>query len=66
MKYPETKNCYGGMVSVRDGIVSPEIDIRVECPNGNLILALDQEQAALLIPVLQHFVETGEMPCTTC
>jgi hypothetical protein len=62
MEYPETKNCYGGKVSVRDGVVSPEIDIRVECPNGKLMLALDQAQAALLIPVLQHFVETGEMP----
>lgn len=61
MEYPETKNCYGGTVSVRDGVVN----IRVVCPNGAFMLALDQEQAARIIPVLQHFVETGEMPCTT-
>lgn len=62
MEYPETENCFGGKVSVRDGIVSPEINIWIKCPNGAFMLGLDQEQAALLVPVLQHFVETGEMP----
>lgn len=62
MEIPETKNCYGGKVSVRDGVKSPEINIIVRGLFGNFTLALDQEQAALLVPVLQHFVETGEMP----
>lgn len=64
MRIPETENCYSGFVSVHDGVVSPEINITVTGQDGPFVLALDQEQAALLIPVLQHFVETGEMPCT--
>jgi hypothetical protein len=37
----------------------------IEMPEGHLVntrMHLTQEQAAELIPLLQHFVDTGELP----
>ncbi|UPU16038.1 hypothetical protein OTAKU_00490 [Serratia phage vB_SmaM-Otaku] len=62
MRIPETENCYGGEAYVRGGVKSPELVILIH--EMRMALSLDQDQAVLLIPVLQHFVETGEMPCT--
>lgn len=54
----ETENVYPVTVSVRDGVASPEMVIS----GSGARLMLDQTTAAELLPMLAHFIATGELP----
>lgn len=59
MKLSETNNVFPVRVTVRDGVESKELML------GNLAnthrVSLDQTTAKEFLPVLQHFIKTGEM-----
>lgn len=57
MKLPETENVFPVNVSVQEGVISNELRLSVKC--GSIFL--DQTTAEVFLPVLQHFIETGEM-----
>lgn len=54
----ETANVYAVDVSVKQGVVSPEMEIK----GHGARLSLDQTTAAELLPMLEHFIKTGELP----
>lgn len=58
MKLSETNNVFPLVVSVNAGVVSNELRL---CDEGVMYVALDQTTAKEFLPVLQHFIETGEM-----
>lgn len=58
MQLSETENSYGVDIVVRDGVVSREM-LLCSC---DIELSLDQTTAAELLPILQHFIKTGELP----
>jgi len=60
MKLSETENVFGADVYVRDGVSSREM--LLHCAAVDIEFALDQQTAAELVPILQHFIETGELP----
>ena len=57
MILPETENVRPVTVSVRDGVVSNEL--RLSINSGSI--SLDQATAEVFLPVLIHFINTGEM-----
>lgn len=57
MKLPETENVFPVNVSVQEGVISN--GLRLSVKGGSI--ALDQTTAKVFLPVLQHFIETGEM-----
>lgn len=58
MKLSETNNVLPVDISVRDGVEGTELNLIWKCS----CITLDQTTAAELLPILQHFIETGELP----
>lgn len=59
MKLSETENVYSVDVKVRDGVKkNPELNLVAR----GYAISLDQQTAAEFLPILQHFIETGELP----
>ncbi|EEH8063305.1 hypothetical protein G3R67_003445 [Salmonella enterica subsp. enterica serovar Agona] len=60
MKLSETDNVYPVTVFTHGSVVSNELRLIGDgCDEG---VALDQTTAAELLPILQYFIETGELP----
>lgn len=60
MKLSETANVYPVKVFTHQSAVSNELRLIGDgCSSG---VALDQTTAAELLPILQHFIATGELP----
>lgn len=60
MKLSETENVYPVKVFTHQSVVSNELRLLGDgCKQG---VALDQTTAAEFLPILQHFIETGELP----
>ena len=65
MQLSETINVFPVDISVRQGVAGPELDLRAKSDGDRgrpVEIALDQQTAAEFLPVLLHFIETGEMP----
>lgn len=64
MKLSETENVFPVRVAVEPGAVSAEIVLYGWCSelDAEVGISLDATTAAELITVLQHFIETGELP----
>lgn len=60
MKLSETDNVYPVEVFTHQSVVSNEL--RLIGDGFNQGVALDQTTAAELLPILQHFIATGELP----
>lgn len=58
MKLSETENVWPVTVVVVDGVVSPSLALKIRTGE----VCLDQQTAAELLPILQHFIATGELP----
>lgn len=58
MQLSETKNVFATQLRTRDGVEGKELNII--CHNHGI--ALDQTTAAELLPILEHFIKTGELP----
>lgn len=58
MQLSETENSYPAEIVVRDGVVSREMLLR----SNGIEFSLDQTTAAELLPILEHFIKTGELP----
>lgn len=64
MQLSDTVNVYPVNISVRQGVAGPELDLRAKSDGARgrtVEIALDQQTAAEFLPVLLHFIETGEM-----
>jgi len=61
MQLSETENVYPVEVEVRDSVVGRELQLFI---NPFVFVALDQTTAAELLPILEYFIKTGEMPKT--
>jgi hypothetical protein len=60
MKLSETDNVYPVEVFTHQSIVSNELRLIGDgCNEG---VALDQTTAAEFLPILEHFIATGELP----
>jgi len=60
MKLSETDNAYPVTVFTRKSVVTNELWL---IPDGcNVGVALDQTTAVKLLPILQHFIERGDLP----
>ncbi|WQY91278.1 hypothetical protein [Hafnia phage TS33] len=57
MILPETENVRPVTVSVRDVVVSNELRLSINYGS----ISLDQATAEVFLPVLIHFINTGEM-----
>lgn len=65
MKLSETNNVMPVGVSVGPAVEGNELRLTTKDSIDNDMefqLALDQQTAAELLPILQHFIETGELP----
>ena len=65
MQLSETINVYPVVISVRQGVAGPELDLNAkdaEEPGVVIQIAFDQQTAAEFLPILQHFIETGGLP----
>lgn len=65
MQLSDTVNVCPVTISVRQGVEGPELDLRAKdyCDSKmDIEIAFDQQTAAEFLPVLLHFIETGEMP----
>lgn len=64
MKLSETDNSWPVTVTVRDGVVSREMLLSAnDALDGTPIeISLDQQTATELLPALQHFIATGDLP----
>ncbi len=58
MQLSETENVYPARIVVRESVVSNEMLLCAK----NVAFALDQTTAAELLPILEHFIKTGELP----
>jgi len=63
MKLSETVNVFPVRVEVEPGVISPEIVLYGwhSGLDAEVGISLDATTAAELIPVLQHFIKTGEL-----
>lgn len=61
MQLSETENVYPVEVGVRDSVVGRELQLFIV---PKVFVALDQTTAAELLPILEHFIKTGELPET--
>lgn len=60
MKLSETDNVYPVSVFIHESVVSNELRLIGDgCKHG---VSLDQQTAAELLPALQHFIATGDLP----
>ncbi|EIK3148123.1 hypothetical protein LJ084_003990 [Salmonella enterica] len=59
MKLSETKIVYAATVVRCDHGDGPELRVLTAPSKG---IAFDQQTAAEFLPILQHFIETGELP----
>lgn len=64
MKLSETENVGPLDLKVSMGVSAPELHINAYNDDLGAVIgiALDQITAAELLPILQHFIETGELP----
>lgn len=65
MQLSDTVNVSPVNISVRQGVAGPELDLIAESDDawdGPFGIAFDQQTAAEFLPVLLHFIKTGEMP----
>jgi hypothetical protein len=64
MKLSETENVGPLDLKVSAGVSAPELHINAYNDDLGAVIgiALDQTTAAELRPILQHFIETGELP----
>lgn len=58
MKLSETNNVHTVNVSVGDAVEGRELNLTWKMHQ----ITLDQQTAAELLPILQHFIETGGLP----
>lgn len=58
MKLPETENVFPVNVSVQEAVISNALCLSVK----GWHIALDQTTAEVFLPVLIHFINTGELP----
>ena len=58
MKLSETENVYPVELTIEESVVSNALRLNIK--RG--YVALDQTTAAELLPILQHFIATGELP----
>lgn len=64
MQLSHTVNVYPVSISVCQGVAGPELDLRSKSDGDRgwpVEIAFDQQTAAEFLPVLLHFIETGEM-----
>lgn len=59
MRVDETNNFVGFSVDVDDGFLNLTWNV---VRGKNIWVGFDKKQAAELLPILQHFIETGELP----
>lgn len=59
MRVDETNNFVGFNVDVDDGFLNLNWDV---VRGKSLWVGFDKKQAEYLLPILQHFIETGELP----
>lgn len=58
MQLSETVNVYPVTLSTYQGVDGPELSLEYACAG----VSLDQQTAAEFLPILRHFIETGELP----
>ena len=58
MRLSETENVYALRISTRPGVKSNELVLEAR----GYKMSLDQQTAAEFLPILQHFIATGELP----
>lgn len=64
MKLSETENVWPLDLEVSDGVSTPELYVSSYNEELDAVIgvSLDQTTAAELLPILRHFIETGELP----
>ena len=55
----ETANVFPVKIEIAEGVVSNELRLKI---SKLTFVALDQTTANELIPILDHFIKTGELP----
>lgn len=58
MKLSETENVYPVEISVLEGVDGPELFLKYKGAG----VSFDEITAAEFLPILQHFIATGELP----
>lgn len=62
MKLSDTANVYQLNLEIGQSVDGPVIELSDPRANDYYELCLDKTTAAEFIPILQHFIATGELP----